>query len=78
MQLAQLAVGDSAKVAKITGEGAFRRRLLELGLVPGTVIRRASRAGFGDPIAYEVRGVVLCLRQAEARTVELVTEHEAT
>ncbi|TNE89568.1 MAG: ferrous iron transport protein A [Deltaproteobacteria bacterium] len=71
MQLAHLERGQSAVVTRVTGVGAFRRRLLELGLVPGTRITRTWRAGLGDPIAYEVRGVVLCLRHDEALTVEI-------
>lgn len=79
MQLAQLERGQSAVVTHIAGTGPFRRRLLELGLVPGTRITRTWRAGLGDPIAYEVRGVILCLRHTEALTVgiELQTERLA-
>lgn len=76
MQLAQLQRGESATVAAVGGSGGFRRRLLELGLVPGTRITRTWRAGLGDPIAYEVRGVVLCLRHEEALTVEVAADTE--
>lgn len=52
-------------------EPAWRRRFEDLGLLPQTPVRRVSGAPLGDPIAFEVRGTVLCLRRAEARLLRV-------
>jgi ferrous iron transport protein A len=67
--LDELPPGAAAAVVEVGGEGAFRRRLMELGLVPGTTIRRTGASSFGDPLSFQVRGAVLCLRRADARAV---------
>lgn len=69
MKLVQLDMGESAVVSSVGGCGTFRRRLLELGVVPGTRVERTGQAPLGDPISYRVRGAVLCLRREEASTV---------
>ena len=71
MTLEQLAPGESGLVGAIEGRTPFRRRLLELGLMPGTVIERTGQAPLGDPLTFRVRGAVLCLRRAEARLVSI-------
>lgn len=70
--LSQLAVGGKAIVQKIHTTGLMRRRMLDLGLVPGTkiTVQRASPAG--DPRAYEFRGSVIAFRHQEADNI-LVT-----
>ncbi len=55
----------------VRGEGPFRRRLLELGILPGTPIARTGQAPLGDPLTYRVRGAVLALRRVEASSVEV-------
>ncbi|MCB9693337.1 MAG: ferrous iron transport protein A [Alphaproteobacteria bacterium] len=67
--LDQLEPGQTAEIADIAGEGAFRRRLLELGLVDGTRIVRQGAAPLGDPLTYRVRGAVLALRRDDASRV---------
>jgi ferrous iron transport protein A len=69
--LDKLPVGTEARISAVTGRGVFRRRLLELGLLPGTPITRTGQAPLGDPLSFRVRGAVLCLRRAEAMTVAL-------
>lgn len=69
MTLDQLEPGREATISSISGDDAFRLRLLELGLVPGTVITRVGQAPLGDPLSYRVRRAVLCLRRAEATIV---------
>lgn len=71
MTLDRLALGQRARVTAVDGEGSFRRRLLELGLVPGTEIERTGQAPLGDPMTYRVRGAVLCLRANDARCVRV-------
>ncbi len=64
--LAAVVLGKSATVREVAGPRAFRRRLLEMGLVPGTVVRVVSVAPLGDPLQIEVRGGQWSLRRAEA------------
>jgi len=71
MTLDDLAVGKEATVATVRGEGVFRRRLLELGLLPGTPVCRIGQAPLGDPLRVRVRDAVLSIRRADARLVEL-------
>ncbi len=72
MTLDRLVPGQRARVSEVAGEGIFRRRLLELGLLPGTEIERTGQAPLGDPMTYRVRGAVLCLRTDDARNVVVV------
>jgi DtxR family Mn-dependent transcriptional regulator len=63
--------GESGVVALVSGRvrGAQRRRLLDLGVVEGTVIRAELRSLSGDPVAYRIRGAVIALRRAQARDI---------
>ncbi len=71
MTLATLATHASASVTAVTGDGSLRRRLLELGLVPGVPVKLLRRAPLGDPLVIQVRGYDLSLRRAEAERVEV-------
>ncbi|WP_191378634.1 FeoA family protein [uncultured Flavonifractor sp.] len=66
-----LRVGESALVSHIEAEPAMRRRLLELGLVPGTRVTCAAVSPAGDPAAYLIRGAVIALRRKDAGGVRL-------
>lgn len=67
--LDQLGRGDRAVVTGVNIDGAERRRLMDLGLVPGTEIGVEMTSPLGDPTAYLVRGSVLALRRAQARKI---------
>jgi Fe2+ transport system protein FeoA len=71
MTLDQLQPGDCADVTVVGGHGPFRRRLLELGILPGTLVERTGQAPMGDPLTFRIRGAVLCLRRTEAATIEV-------
>jgi ferrous iron transport protein A len=71
--LAELPLGARAKVHRILLEGPERRRLMDLGLTPGTCVEPVLRSPLGDPTAYRVRGTVLALRNEQAKRIE-VTE----
>lgn len=73
MRLDELLPGQVATLEAIEGTGPFRRRLLELGFLPGTAIERTGQAPLGDPISYRIRGAVICLRRREAATVRVST-----
>jgi Fe2+ transport system protein FeoA len=67
--LDQLTPGQSAKIKKIMGKGAIRRRLLDMGLTNGTDITVIKTSPLGDPVEYLVRGYHLSLRKAEAEMI---------
>lgn len=69
MRLDELVPGQTATIEFVGGTGSFRRRLLELGVLPGTTVERTGQAPLGDPVSYRVRGAVICLRRAEASLV---------
>ncbi|HLV21551.1 MAG TPA: FeoA family protein [Polyangiaceae bacterium] len=71
MTLADATVGQLVMIDGIGGERAFRRRLMELGLVPGTRLQLIGRAPLGDPLELLVRGCSLSIRRAEAASVEV-------
>ena len=71
MTLNQLPVGAQARLIEIGGERGFRRRLLELGLLPGTTLRLIRRADIGGLLELEARGARLTLRLAEAATLRV-------
>jgi ferrous iron transport protein A len=72
--LAELPLGTPARVHAVDGPRAFRRRLLEMGLVPGTQIRVVTIAPLGDPLRIEVRGGQWSIRKAEARQIEVESD----
>ncbi|WRS27588.1 FeoA family protein [Oscillospiraceae bacterium MB08-C2-2] len=67
--LKELKPGEKAVVAQITGQGAVRRRLFDMGITPGAEIYMRKTAPLGDPIELTVRGYELSLRKAEAEAV---------
>ncbi len=69
--LDQLTPGEKARVKHIGGQGAVRRRLMDMGLVSGVEIELIKAAPMGDPLEFRLRGYNLSLRKAEAQMVEL-------
>ncbi|NNJ12323.1 ferrous iron transport protein A [Chloroflexales bacterium ZM16-3] len=69
MTLADLPPGATAQVLALGGEGAERRRLLDLGILPGTAISVEARSPLGDPTAYRVRDTVIALRREQAERI---------
>lgn len=69
--LSKLKPGDAGKIVSITGSGMLRRRILEMGLVPGTEIKVKGMAPLGDPIEVLVRDYSLTLRRQEAEAVKV-------
>lgn len=74
MTLAELSVGVSARIKTVGGEGALRRRLLDMGLTPGTTVMVRKIAPMGDPIELYLRGYELTLRLDDAREITLCEE----
>ncbi len=69
--LADLAVGQSGRVAAVSLDGVKRTRLQELGFLPGSVITALQESPFGDPVAYAVLDTVVALRRFDARHILL-------
>lgn len=69
--LAGLRVGASGVVRRVAGPRAVTRRLLEMGLVPGTTVTLRRVAPLGDPIELRVRDYALSIRRADAAGIEL-------
>lgn len=74
--LNELAVGSRAVVDSLAPEGATRRRLMDLGIVPGTRVEVLRSSPLGDPRAYKIRGAVLALRKEEASKIMVACEGE--
>jgi ferrous iron transport protein A len=71
MQLSEIRPGQIVEVVAIAGQSSFRRRLMELGLVPGTRVELLRVAPLGDPVELLVRGASLSIRKAEASVIEV-------
>ena len=67
--LSALRPGDQATIGRLNGSGPVRRRLLELGLTPGTPVTLVRLAPLCDPMEIRVRGYQLCVRRSEADAV---------
>ena len=70
--LREIPVGGSAIVVKIHGEGATKRRIMDMGITKGTSISVRKVAPLGDPIQLTVRGYELSIRKADAELIEVV------
>lgn len=71
MTLRELEINAEAAIAFVGGEGKLRNRLLDMGLIPGTVIRKVKVAPTGDPMQISVRGYELTLRGEDADCIEV-------
>jgi len=72
--LKDLGIGQTAKVVKLLGEGAVKRRIMDMGITKGTEIYVRKVAPLGDPIEVTVRGYELSLRKADAQNIEVAPE----
>ncbi|MBQ1537922.1 ferrous iron transport protein A [uncultured Ruminococcus sp.] len=72
MTLRDAKIGDTVTVKKLTGEGAVKRRIMDMGLTKGTSVTVRKVAPLGDPIEVTVRGYELSIRKADAEMVEIV------
>ncbi|MBR7184397.1 MAG: ferrous iron transport protein A [Clostridia bacterium] len=72
--LCDLAPGERGTVTALTADAGMRRRLLDIGFIPGTPVTCIGRSPFGDPAAYLIRGTVIAIRKKDGRTVRLDRE----
>lgn len=69
--LKDIKVGSSTTVVKLNGQGAVRRRIMDMGITKGVKIDVCKVAPFGDPVEITVRGYQLSLRKADAEMIEV-------
>ena len=67
--LSDLKPGDKGTIAKIGGQGAVRRRVLDMGVVPGSEIEVVRVAPLGDPVEFKLKGYNLTLRKSESQAI---------
>ena len=72
--LRQVAIGDTVTVVKIHGEGAVRRRIMDMGLTKGVSVTVRKVAPLGDPVEITVRGYELSLRKADADSIDVTVK----
>ncbi|MGC3967127.1 MAG: ferrous iron transport protein A [Pirellulales bacterium] len=68
---AELQIGQSGRVAEVTGDDDISVRLLEMGITPGVDVRLLGKAPLGDPLELDLRGYRLSLRKSEAARITL-------
>ncbi len=71
MTLRNVKVGQTVHVQKLTGEGAIRRRIMDMGITKGVEIYVRKVAPLGDPVEITVRGYELSVRKADAEMIEV-------
>ena len=69
--LRQANIGDTARVVKLHGEGAVKRRIMDMGITKGVEVQIRKVAPLGDPIEVNVRGYELSIRKADAEMIEV-------
>ena len=69
--LREVKIGETVKVLKLHGEGAVKRRIMDMGVTKGVEIYVRKVAPLGDPVEVTVRGYELSLRKADAEMIEL-------
>ena len=73
-RLDEFKIGETGLIKRVEGEGRLRRRLLDMGVTPGTTVYLRKKAPLGDPLEITLRGYELTLRKTEARLVVLEVE----
>lgn len=69
--LRQVKIGETVKVVKIHGEGAVKRRIMDMGITKGVELNIRKVAPLGDPVEITVRGYELSIRKADADMIEV-------
>ncbi len=69
--LKEAKIGETVKVVKLHGEGAVKRRIMDMGITKGVMVYVRKLAPLGDPIEVTVRGYELSLRKADAQMIEV-------
>lgn len=71
MTLKEVEVGQTVTVKKLQGQGATKRRIMDMGITKGVTVKVEKVAPLGDPIELKVRGYKLSIRKADAEMIEV-------
>ncbi len=74
MTIADMKISEVATITKVEGNGPLRLRLLDMGLIPNTVVKIQKIAPLGDPIQIQVRGYELTIRKEDAEKIQVKKE----
>jgi len=66
ISLSKIKVGSKVQIYELLSTGLPRRRMLDLGIIPGTIVYVVRKSPLGDPIAYNIRGAMIALRKEES------------
>ncbi|MBQ0142272.1 MAG: ferrous iron transport protein B [Prevotellaceae bacterium] len=77
MKLSDLQTGQSGVIVKVYGHGGFRKRIVEMGFIRGTLVESILNAPLNDPVKYKLMDYEVSLRRAEAELIEIVSQDEA-
>lgn len=69
VKLTEIGVGKKAQVVELLSKGLSRQRMLDLGIIPNTIIHVLRQSPFGDPTAYLIRDTCIALREEEAKNI---------
>lgn len=76
--LDQLSLGATGRVVAIGNQSAERRRLFDLGIIPGALIQNEARSPLGDPVAYRVRNTLIALRREQSQLITITLDSMET
>ncbi|MCP1715452.1 ferrous iron transport protein A [Methanocalculus alkaliphilus] len=68
--------GEKARIASVRAKGQLRKRLLEMGIIPGAIIESIRVAPLGDPVEFRIKGYSLSIRKKDASCIDVVMEVE--
>lgn len=71
MFLSNMKIGDKVIVKKIVAKENIKRRILDLGVIEGTIIKCVLKSPFNDPLAYLIRGSVIAIRKEDVKKIEV-------
>lgn len=74
--LSELNIGEKGKIVSLNEELTMKRRLFDIGLIPGTQIECILKSPFQDPIAYFLRGTLIALRKKNAKNILVEVEND--
>lgn len=71
MRLSDCLIGHNVRISDITMSDSHRKRMMDLGLIPGTEVKVVRKAPLGDPIVVSVRGYLVSFRMSEAKSIQI-------
>ena len=76
LTLDKISLGNNAKIISINNDIEIKRRLLDLGIAPNSIIKPEFKSPFNDPIAYLIKGTTIALRMDDAKNIMVEEYHE--